>query len=587
MFKMKNMILETLSDDLFTDRDDWLDYLYKMGTDLGNGTLMGSTAIVGLRRLGKTELFKRTYNRLFFGQDKVVPVFWTFEGKKLINPPFSKDYLKNFMRQYFAFRNKAKYKEILKYDLQQLFDYGLNNDRSEGIDHVIGIFSNQMRSDGISEMLSVAIDAPRTVAFKNEEKIIVFVDEFQEVVRLTDTDGYSSFCLGMYQGAVGSFNCPHVITGSSKSLMLNDILRTGPLYGRFFLEYIEGMDEYFAKDLVYKWCENFGIRIPEHLAAWTAWKSAGNPYYIYLIVKQSAIMGLQLDTPENLMDVYVASLVHGTIRAELERQVQKFVNEQNNQGIGRELIYHASEYEKISFTQMKELAEMLGCTFEEVRNMMTKLAWEDLWDADSVKGTYFAKLKDPVMNEFLEAWCEEWVQSKSSRAVEAEKLGKYRRKAKQPGHFKGIAVQIYILHMMSKWDNREVDGNRYFGTDRKIVLPKFRWVDNKKLKPESEQETETDILGVDVRVDVQWLGEFKYWKEKVGPDVVREFAEERAEKAKKVYNRETTVLWFFSRMGFTGEAEAYMRERGILHTNEEQLNRLLESFGVSKLPKDL
>ncbi|MCP4145214.1 MAG: hypothetical protein GY752_08015, partial [bacterium] len=248
------------------------------------------------------------------------------------------------------------------------------------------------------------------------------------------------------------------------------------------------MDEYFAKDLVYKWCEYYGIRTLEHTAAWTAWKSAGNPYYIHLIVKQAVEMGLHLDTPENLIDVYVASLLHGTVRAELERQVQKFVNEQNNQGIGRDLIYHASKYEIISFRQMKEIAEMLDCTFEEVRKMMTDLAWADLWDADSVKGTYFVKLKDPVMNEFLEAWCEEWVKNKSSKTVEAEKLGKYKRKAKQFDQFKGIAVQIYILYMMSKWDNREVDGNKYFGTDRKILLPKFRWVDNKKLKPESEKE---------------------------------------------------------------------------------------------------
>ncbi len=67
IFKMKNIIFKTLSDNLFTDRTDWLDYLYKMGTDLGNGVPMMSTAIVGLRRLGKTELFKRGYNNLFFG----------------------------------------------------------------------------------------------------------------------------------------------------------------------------------------------------------------------------------------------------------------------------------------------------------------------------------------------------------------------------------------------------------------------------------------------------------------------------------------------------------------------------------------
>ncbi|MCP4345501.1 MAG: hypothetical protein GY795_08235 [Desulfobacterales bacterium] len=279
--------------------------------------------------------------------------------------------------------------------------------------------------------------------------------------------------------------------------------------------------------------------------------------------------------------------MYGTVRTELERQVQKFVNEQNNQGIGRELIYHASRYEIISFRQMEELAERLGCTFEEVRKMMTDLAWADLWDADSIKGTYFVKLKDPVMNEFLEVWCEEWVRNRSSKSVEAEKLDKYKRKAKQFDQFKGIAVQIYILYMMSKWDNREVDGNKYFGTDRKIILPKFRWVDNKKLKPESEKEVEIDILGVDVGVGVQWLGECKYWNDKVGLGVVKEFAEQRAETGKKVYNREKTVLWFFSRKGFSEKAEKYMKERGILHTNEEELNSLLESFGVSRLPKEL
>ncbi|MCP4109374.1 MAG: hypothetical protein GY749_28265 [Desulfobacteraceae bacterium] len=559
---MKNMIFKTLSDDLFTDRDDWTDYLYNMGISLGNGRSMGSTAIVGLRRLGKTELFKRAYNSLFFGQDKVVPLFWTFEGKKLINPPFSKKYLQNFLRQYFAFRNKAEYEEIFEYDLPQLFDYGLNNDKSKGIGHVIRIFSNQMRSDGISEMLSIAVNAPRTVSDRNDEQIIVFIDEFQEVVKLADTDGYSSFCLGMYQEAVESLDCPHVITGSSKSLMLYDILRTGPLYGRFFLKYIEGMDEYFAKDLVYKWCEYYGIRTAEHAAAWTAWKSAGNPYYIRLIVKQALEMGIHPDTPENLIDIYVASLMYGTVRAELERQVQKFVNEQNNQGIGRELIYHASRYEIISFRQMEEIAERLGCTFEEVRKMMTDLAWAGLWDADSVKGTYFVKLKDPVMNEFLEVWCEEWVRNRSSKSVEAEKLDRYKRKAKQFDQFKGIAVQIYILYMMSEWDNREVDGNRYFGTDRKIILPKFRWVDNKKLKPESEKEVEIDILGVDVGVEMQWLGECKYWNDKVGLSVVKEFAEKRAETGKKVYNREKTVLWFFSRNGFSKKAEKYMKGKG-------------------------
>ena len=58
--------VEKYNDDLFTERADWLAYLFGLGTDLANNKPVRSRAIVGLRRLGKTELFKRVYNQLFF-----------------------------------------------------------------------------------------------------------------------------------------------------------------------------------------------------------------------------------------------------------------------------------------------------------------------------------------------------------------------------------------------------------------------------------------------------------------------------------------------------------------------------------------
>lgn len=137
---MDKWILKTISDDLFTDREDWLDYLYGYGVKLGEGKPFGSIAILGLRRLGKTELFRRVYNLLFFKQDKVVPIFWTYESKNLINPDFSFIYLENFLKQYFSFKNREKYQEIYNYELSGLFEYGLNIDKSEGIERVIGQF---------------------------------------------------------------------------------------------------------------------------------------------------------------------------------------------------------------------------------------------------------------------------------------------------------------------------------------------------------------------------------------------------------------------------------------------------------------
>lgn len=101
----------------------------------------------------------------------------------------------------------------------------------------------------VNQMLTIAINAPRTVSDYNEEPIIVFIDEFQEVLKVRNKDGGDPNCLGNHQDAVESLGCPYVITGSAKSLILYDILRTGPLFARFRPKYLEGMDDYFARGL--------------------------------------------------------------------------------------------------------------------------------------------------------------------------------------------------------------------------------------------------------------------------------------------------------------------------------------------------
>ncbi|OQY50236.1 MAG: hypothetical protein DRR08_20875 [Candidatus Parabeggiatoa sp. nov. 2] len=65
--------------------------------------------LLGQRRMGKTEIFKRVVNRLFFEQDHqepkaVVPVYYSFPEEKQVRWEFSSRYVENFVRWYAAFR---------------------------------------------------------------------------------------------------------------------------------------------------------------------------------------------------------------------------------------------------------------------------------------------------------------------------------------------------------------------------------------------------------------------------------------------------------------------------------------------------
>ena len=95
-------------EEIYTDRQEFLDYLYQAALDaIGRRTM--STVLLGQRRMGKTEIFKRVVNRLFFEQDHtdpqaVVPVFFTFPDEVISRENFALKYVENFVRWYVAFR---------------------------------------------------------------------------------------------------------------------------------------------------------------------------------------------------------------------------------------------------------------------------------------------------------------------------------------------------------------------------------------------------------------------------------------------------------------------------------------------------
>ena len=93
------IIRPQVPDEVFTDRDEHLNYFYKYALKTASGRAM-STVLMGRRRMGKTEIFRRVANRLFFEQDPadpnaVVPVYYTFSDQPKGRLEFSKEYLEN------------------------------------------------------------------------------------------------------------------------------------------------------------------------------------------------------------------------------------------------------------------------------------------------------------------------------------------------------------------------------------------------------------------------------------------------------------------------------------------------------------
>ncbi len=98
-------IFQSVPADEFTDRQEIMDYLLRWAANTPRDITL-STAVIGQRRLGKTAVMEQVYNRLFWEQEVVVPIYFTFEACPITSTEFAFAYYTNFLRQYVAFRRK-------------------------------------------------------------------------------------------------------------------------------------------------------------------------------------------------------------------------------------------------------------------------------------------------------------------------------------------------------------------------------------------------------------------------------------------------------------------------------------------------
>ena len=185
-------IFQTVPADEFTDREEIIGRLVRMAA-LTPRDITVSTSVVGRRRLGKTAVLEAVYNRLFWEQDAVVPIYFVFEDKPVTSTAFAEAYFTNFLRQYVAFRRKDY--ELLQrerpVDLDELVALA-----SQLAGDPIGPHAEDMRDllhaprASLHQVLSASIRAPRRIMEHNrfegrpETPIFVMLDEFQEALKI-------------------------------------------------------------------------------------------------------------------------------------------------------------------------------------------------------------------------------------------------------------------------------------------------------------------------------------------------------------------------------------------------------------------
>ncbi|MCP4378310.1 MAG: hypothetical protein GY794_19310, partial [bacterium] len=310
-------------DEVYTDRQEFLEYFYQAALNAAQRRTK-STVLLGQRRMGKTEIFLRVVNRLFWEQDHqdpqaVVPIYFSFPDEIVSRQDFAMKYAENFLRWYAAF--KLRDPDVLKWPdhWKPLCEYVREHlPISRGFEYAFDRLQS-FNMGGSSLPSQSALHLPRDVSDRDDSTIVMFLDEFQN----THLPEYQFRVVGFMQHAVESPTCPHFVTGSAMSILSREIIGRGALFGRFRGKDISAFSAYWGAQLALNAARYYQVDLPELMAPVLAERCGNNPFYITAVIQQAAESQTALNDEHTLNTILAVDISSGFIWGELHDQVTR------------------------------------------------------------------------------------------------------------------------------------------------------------------------------------------------------------------------------------------------------------------------
>jgi hypothetical protein len=586
MVSNQYILMPRVPEEIYTDRADLLEYYYKTALETANRKSM-SAVLLGQRRMGKTEIFKRVVNKLFFEQDHndpnaVIPVYYSFPDTIKDEISFVKAYISNFIKFYAAFYLNDPTIPQGNYSENDIIEMFKKVDLMRP-SRASGTLTLLQKPELFPIPILDAFKLPRTISDLDNISIVVFLDEFQNT-RLPQYDFNVS---GYFHEAADSITCPHFVTGSAMSILSTEIISRGSLFGRFEYDYIEGMSNYHASELVFKLSKSYQTNIAEYMAPVIAERCGGNPFYITAVIKQSAKSKKAILDVEMLDNILAVDITSGFIWGELSDQVNRWIERINDFQITKWILYLASMDENLTSKRgeimVSNVQEMLkdrdniDVDTSKIREVLISLSRGDLLDYSA--GSFY-RIKDPILNDFLKIWGKIELEKVERKTLKIDLRRQYYHLSKRSlDEYKGYLGEIHMSQVLLAAKGKTLLG-KFFNYHSDITIPDFSYVRH-RVRLSSGKGKEIDVLGADF--PESWVCQSKWLEsEKVGVIAL----EELLAQAKIVQENIQPIdlkKWIFAHNGLTKNAEIFAKENDILWSTRKELDALLKEINLRSL----
>ncbi|MCP4686820.1 MAG: hypothetical protein GY859_02155 [Desulfobacterales bacterium] len=547
----------------FRQINQWIDNIPRM--------LSRSRVIIARRKSGKTSFVQRIFNRLWSENGPVTPFYLAIPESKIWHPTFAITYYRAFASQYISFLERDETPVRKHLSLEEIREYGLSKSIQPFVSDV-DLLSREKKAGGLHDLMwETACSAPHVFAALYNRRILVIIDEFQNITRFIHRDerceGEPDETLaGSFHSAVESKIAPMLVTGPPVQWPIggNDVCPGAARFSEYRMKpNLTPLEGLLA---VYQYAAFYKASITNKTAILINQLCMADPFFIASVIQNPYGNGI-LTTEEG-----VVNAIHHEIanrRSDMSRiwrdsmcKTLRAIDDRN----GRAILLHLAKHPDRSWTP-KEIQEAAPMELDE-RGIQEKL--RILAEAEAIEwgesDIRFRGPRDGALNLILRNRLEEEISGvlpdlkqelhDRIKQFKAKKRGLQGLIANLSGKFaefqlgaafrsrKSFSPSDYFTGVKDETELNIIDV-------RQGVL--FQRDDGKKMKFDVIAESDCGrVLVVEV----------KKRNVETGPKIVSDF-HEKVNVYAKLFPDKTILPAFLSMGGFTVDAGAFCKAWGI------------------------
>ncbi len=251
--------------------------------------LSKSRVIIARRKSGKTSFVQRIFNQLWTENKQVIPFYFDFGENKMWYPNLAIKYYRAFASQYISFITQNP--KLVKYplSLEQIREFGVKESITALVDDVDFLLQNKGIEGSHDLMWDTACHAPHRFADLYDQRILVILDEFQNITKYIYPDQFYKEAAietlaGSYHSLAESKIAPMLVTGSYAGGLLkviNQHLEAGRVRQIYFYPHLTEIEGLQA---VYKYASFYEEPITNDTAMQINAVSMADPFFISCII---------------------------------------------------------------------------------------------------------------------------------------------------------------------------------------------------------------------------------------------------------------------------------------------------------------